>query len=238
MLELFKIGIFGILEKNFKFGELAFWLWLLLFVALCIAAGYFLGSLNAAVVISTKKYGKDIRTLGSGNAGMTNMFRVFGKTGGILTFLGDFGKTAVAILLGYIFLGYDGSYIAGLFAVIGHCFPIYYKFKGGKGFLSLVIMMLLCDPPVFLIMMTVFCIILVGTRMVSLASCMSVALLPIFINSWYAIFNGGDGSIAGIRIPISFLIAAIIVFMHRDNIKRIHNKEERKIRLPWDKKDK
>ena len=239
MLEtIIERGIFGVIcEKNTLTAEnLSYWLLMIAAVLLCVAAGYFIGSLNAAIIVSRSKYNSDIRTHGSGNAGMTNMFRTFGKTGGFLTLAGDLAKTALPVLLGYLFYGYKGSYIAGLFVVIGHCFPIYYKFKGGKGVLAAAVMMLLCDPLVFLLLIVVFAIILIGTRFVSMSSVVSAMMMPLFIRAVYA-WAYGDGASAGIRIPIAMAITLIIVFMHRANLKRIYNREEPRIKMPWDKKN-
>ena len=232
-------GLFGVICESLSLTaeNIGYWLFMLLSVILCVAAGYLLGSVNAAIIISTKKYKSDIRTHGSGNAGMTNMFRTFGKTGGLLTLFGDLGKTLLPILLGYLFFSYPGSYIAGLFVVLGHCFPIYYKFKGGKGVLAMFVMMLACDPPVFLMMILVFAIVVIGTRFVSLSSVMAAFFMPIFINSWYAIMYG-DGAVSGIRMPIAFLITLTVVVMHIPNLKRILNREEPKIKMPWEKKKK
>ena len=230
LTKIIQRGLFGILCESFSITaeDLGYWLMLLLAVALSVASGYFLGSINSAIIISTKKFGSDIRTHGSGNAGMTNMFRTFGKKGGLLTLFGDVAKTIVPILLGYLFLGYDGSYLAGLFVVLGHCFPIYYKFKGGKGVLAMFAMMFMCDIPVFGMMILVFAIILIGTRLVSMASVMTAFLLPIFIDIWYTLVYS-DGAFAGIRIPVAFLVTLTVVLMHIPNLKRIMNR-------PWDKK--
>ncbi|MBQ4141337.1 MAG: glycerol-3-phosphate 1-O-acyltransferase PlsY [Clostridia bacterium] len=232
-------GLFGTLCEAFSLNAESAGYWLLMFASalLCVASGYLLGSVNAAIIISTKKYKSDIRTHGSGNAGMTNMFRTFGKTGGFLTLFGDLAKTLLPVLLGYLFFSYPGSYIAGLFVVLGHCFPLYYKFKGGKGVLAMFVMMLACDPPVFLMMILVFAIVVIGTRFVSMASVMTAFFLPIFINSWYAIMYG-DGAVSGIRMPVAFLITLTVVVMHIPNLKRILNREEPKIKLPWEKKKK
>lgn len=232
-------GLFGVICESLSLTaeNIGYWLFMLLSVILCVAAGYLLGSVNAAIIISTKKYKSDIRTHGSGNAGMTNMFRTFGKTGGFLTLFGDLAKTLLPILLGYLFFSYPGSYIAGLFVVLGHCFPIYYKFKGGKGVLAMFVMMLACDPPVFLMMILVFAIVVIGTRFVSMSSVMAAFFMPIFINSWYAIMYG-DGAVSGIRMPIAFLITLTVVVMHIPNLKRILNREEPKIKMPWEKKKK
>lgn len=239
LVKIIENGLFGIITGKLSLTaeSVGYWLLMLLAVVLSIAAGYFLGSINAAIIISTKKYNKDIRTLGSGNAGMTNMFRNFGKTGGLLTLFGDIAKTIVPICLGYLFFGYAGAYISGLFVVMGHCFPVYYRFKGGKGVLAMFAMMLVCDPPVFILMIIVFAIIAIGTRFVSMASVMTAIFTPLFIDLWYTIMYG-DGATAGFRMPIAFLITVVIVARHAANLKRIMSREEPRIKMPWEKKKK
>lgn len=239
LVKIIENGLFGIVTEKLSLTAESIWFWLLMTLAaiLSMAAGYFLGSVNAAIIISTKKYKTDIRTCGSGNAGMTNMFRTFGKVGGLLTLFGDVAKTVLPILLGYLFFGYAGAYISGLFVVMGHCFPVYYRFKGGKGVLAMFAMMLVCDPPVFLLMLIVFAIIAIGTRFISMASVMTAIFTPLFIDLWYTIMYG-DGATAGFRMPIAFLITVVIVCRHIPNIKRIMNREEPRVRMPWDKKEK
>ena len=234
LIKIIENGLFGIITEKLSLTaeSLLFWLLMLLAVIFSMAAGYFLGSLNAAIIISTKKYKNDIRNHGSGNAGMTNMFRTFGKTGGFLTLFGDIAKTILPICFGYLFFGYAGAYISGLFVVRGHCFPIYYRFKGGKGVLAMFAMMLVCDPPVFLLMALVFAIIAIGTRFVSLASVMTAIFTPLFIDLWYTIMYG-DGATAGFRMPIAFLITVVIVARHASNLKRIMAREEPRLIMPW-----
>ena len=232
-------ALYGIICESLSLtaNTVGYWLLMLASVLLCVAAGYLMGSVNAAIIISTKKYKSDIRTHGSGNAGMTNMFRTFGKTGGFLTLFGDLAKTVLPIIFGYAIFSYPGSYLAGLFVVLGHCFPLYYKFKGGKGVLAMFVMMLVCEPPVFLLMILMFDIVVIGTRFVSMASVMTAFFLPITINSWYALMSG-NGAVAGIRIPVAFLITLTVCVMHIPNLKRIMNREEPRIKMPWDKKQK
>ncbi len=170
--------------------------WYFVIFAVCILAcmiiSYFLGGLNFAIILSKKTYGVDIRDFGSGNAGMTNMRRTFGKKAGLITFAGDTGKTFVACLLGYILVGRLGAYIAGFFCMIGHMFPIKYKFKGGKGVACAAVLVLMTDlgspvyyvPVVFLILLACFAVIVLGTKYLSLGSMMSVALFPLFRSSF------------------------------------------------------
>lgn len=198
----------------------------------CVVGAYLLGSLNFGVMISKLKYGVDIRTKGSGNAGATNMMRTYGKKAAALTFLGDMLKTALAVCLGYFLLGYWGAYLTGLFGVIGHAYPLFFNFKGGKGVVAISTMCLLTEPIVFLIMLLIFIIILYGYKMVSLASIMICLTYPMVL------------SLAGRTIPygphilLAALTSALVIFLHRSNIKRIYNHTESKVNLGKKKEQK
>lgn len=203
----------------------------LICVIACAIVAYFLGSINFGVIISKDRYGKDIRESGSGNAGATNMLRTYGKKAAILTFLGDAVKTALAVILGRFSIGYTGAFIAGLFCIIGHAYPIFFRFKGGKGVVCISTMCLLTNPGVFLIMLCIFLIILFGFKMVSLASVMIMLIYP------FVLFNvRGPGP----HILIGAISAWLIVYLHRENIKRIYNHKESTISFGKnkDKKDK
>ena len=139
-------------------------------VFLIILAGYFLGSINFAIIISSTQYKQDIRDFGSNNAGMTNMMRTYGKKAAALTLIGDALKAVIACLIGHIILGQLGAYIAGLFCIVGHIFPIYYNFKGGKGVVTAGVTIFMCNPIVFLIIITMFFIIVLISRYISLGS--------------------------------------------------------------------
>ena len=153
---LFSLNRGGILS-SIRFGEdWHFYLTYVGFVLLVIFGSYLLGSINSSIIISKVLYRDDIRKHGSGNAGMTNMLRTYGKGAAGLTLLGDMMKTALAVLLAGILFGFnyvggvsvgDGyCYVAGLFAVLGHIFPVYYGFKGGKGVLVTSTMALILTP--------------------------------------------------------------------------------------------
>ena len=126
-------GLYRLLTERFGVVGVPALLWLIPPILLCAAGGYLLGSLSSAVIVSRALFSDDVRSHGSGNAGMTNMFRTYGKKAGVLTLCGDVLKTVVATLLGYLWLGYIGAYLSGLFCMLGHMFPVFYKFRGGKG---------------------------------------------------------------------------------------------------------
>ena len=123
---------------------------------LCMAAGYLLGSVNTAIILSRIKYGADIRDSGSGNAGMTNVLRTYGAGSAGVTLLGDAAKTLVSYIIGTLLLGIRGAYFACFMCVVGHIFPLYYKFQGGKGIVCAGMMILLLNPLAFLIILAVF----------------------------------------------------------------------------------
>ncbi len=233
-------------------------------VIVCIALPYLMGGLNFAIILSKKKYGVDIRDFGSGNAGMTNMRRTFGKKAGVITLAGDMAKTVVSCLLGYLLLGRLGAYIAGFFCIMGHMFPLQYKFKGGKGVACTAIVVLMTDlgspvyyfPVIFVILLACFVFIVLSTKYLSLGSIMSVALFPLFRNAFeMSAFTAMSAEIAkslesGVELDayrqllysisltdvsfyaiISVMIAVMVIFMHRANMKRMLDREEPKFEI-------
>ena len=192
-----------------------------------LAAGYLLGSLNFSIIISAKAYKQDIRNYGSNNAGMTNMMRTYGSKAAGLTLLGDALKAVVACIIGYAVFGQMGSYLAGSACVVGHIFPVFFGFKGGKGVVTAGVTMLMCNPFVFLIIVTMFLIIVACTRYISLGAVMSMFLYPFVlagIDSWILpALQLGDGEpVTGSPYAIfALLIAALIIYKHKENIKRL-----------------
>ena len=204
-------------------------------VAVIIAAGigYLLGSINSAIVVVRLIKGQDIRTMGSNNAGLTNTLRCCGGLCALLTLIGDLSKGIIAVWLSKFIadlmnagLPGDGStkyigYIAGLFAIIGHIFPLYFGFKGGKGVLVGVASFLVIDPKVFLVLLVVFIIVIMLSNYVSLSSIISASCCPFatFILSYFA-----EGNTIGRSIFYTLLslpMTALVVWMHRSNIERL-----------------
>jgi len=197
-----------------------------------LAAGYLLGSLNTAVIVG-KIYGKDISSLGSKSAGLTNTLRVLGKSAAVLVLAGDILKGIVACLIGLRIGVYASSgeardcislLAAGAGAVIGHNWPVYFGFKGGKGALTAAAVMFMFNWVMALISLGVFVLIVALTRYVSLgtisASIFFVALsfISAFGNSFYfQIFAG--------------LMALMIIFKHRENIRRLLAGAENKLSI-------
>ena len=212
-------------------------------VVATIAIAYLLGSLNSAIITSKVLFGDDIRRHGSGNAGLTNMLRTYGKRAAVFTLLGDLLKTAIAIVIAGVIggFGYVGGiavgftqavplvYIAALFAVLGHIFPIYYKFKGGKGVLCTAVAALILNPIEFAILIAIWILMVCLTKYVSLASVTVAMLYPVVVHGHFSVAFGGQEH--GIVALVTILLAIIIVYCHRENLKRISEGTERKISI-------
>ncbi len=241
---LMKVGLIPELMdlSTSKYGS-KFFVFMVIFCVIGAVIAYFLGSLNFAVIISKVKFKDDIRRYGSGNAGMTNMLRTYGKAAAAFTLIGDLAKAVVSIMLGSLLAGETGAYIAGIFCVIGHSYPIYYHFKGGKGIVVTATTILCLEPVVFLILFTIFVIIVAGTKYLSLGSIIAMFLYPIFLDSMYPVMNpiydmagNNISNLPAIPAIISMLNAAFVIWLHRENIKRLLAGKENKFSLK--KKDK
>ncbi len=221
-------GLLGILAEK---GEIHIAVWIAAII-LCAALGYFAGSINFAVVISRLKFKDDIRKHGSGNAGATNMSRVYGKSAGIATLCGDIFKTVITVLIARLLCGDIIAYAAGMFCAIGHAFPCYYKFKGGKCVAVTAAMALTLDPVAFLFIFIAFAIVVLGTKYVSLASISAALMYPIVLYNILDVrYQQSD-----LRVVFVFITCALVVFLHKDNIKRLLNGTENKFSFKKGKK--
>jgi len=197
------------------------------------AASYLLGSLNFAIILTHIFKKEDIRTYGSGNAGMTNVLRTYGFSLAIPTLIGDFGKGVLAVFIGrWVFEAFgvtalNGEYVGGLFVLIGHIFPLFFKFKGGKGAMTSLGIMALINYKVFLTVIIVAAIIIATTRYVSLASIIGAVVYP--ISTYIITVRLGTAPILDVVFAVMFAIMVII--MHRENIKRLINGTERKFSI-------
>lgn len=202
---------------------------MVLSIVIAAVAAYLLGNLNGAVVISRLVAHEDVRTKGSGNAGLTNFTRNYGAHTSVFVILIDVGKAVAACLIGGLLLkGYghyaDGVALGGLFVILGHDFPALLGFKGGKGILSGVTVALMLDWRIGLFVFGIFLLAYALTKYVSLGSVLSSgAFGPI-----YAIVHWGEGAFP---IVVGFVLSALIVWMHRGNIVRLVKGEERKTNL-------
>ena len=198
---------------------------------------YLLGSISFSVIISKKMAGFDVREKGSGNAGATNMLRSVGKKGAIFTLIGDCLKGVVAILfaiiVGKIAKNTDKALLvqlAGIAVVLGHTFPIFFGFKGGKGVATSLGVILMSNWQIGLICLVFALVLMVLTKMVSLGSCAAAVLFPVltlFINTNYTVLS--EGKSGKVYLIYSILLAVIVLFNHRSNIKRILNGTENKV---------
>lgn len=202
---------------------------MVLSIVIAAVAAYLLGNLNGAVVISRLVAHEDVRTKGSGNAGLTNFTRNYGAHTSVFVILIDVGKAVAACLIGGLLLkGYghyaDGVALGGLFVILGHDFPALLGFKGGKGILSGVTVALMLDWRIGLFVFGIFFLAYALTKYVSLGSVLSSgAFGPI-----YAVVHWGEG---WFPIVVGFVLSALIVWMHRGNIVRLVKGEERKTNL-------
>ena len=189
--------------------------------ALLVVVGYLLGSLSFAVIVVRLKTGKDIRTEGSGNAGATNVLRGYGKGLAALVAAADVGKGAAAVLLVRLVTA-DPRYAAaaGVAAVVGHVFPIFYGFRGGKGVATAVGVFLALAPLAMLVGLAIFFLVVIITRYVSLGSCVTAVLLPPLAG----LFHAPSAVLAAAAI-----VAVLIVLKHRENLERLARGEERKV---------
>lgn len=202
-----------------------------LYVILTALISYLLGSISFAVIVSRALAHKDVRDYGSGNAGLTNVVRNFGKLPGLLTLVGDFSKGVVAVMLGRVIFdrlaGLEPQYgacVAGLFVIIGHIFPVFFGFRGGKGVLTTAGIALVIDPRVFLIAVSIFIIVFLITRIVSISSITAAFSYPI---ATYVV-NALSGRPDVVDTVLTACIGVILIYMHRANIKRLINGTEPK----------
>lgn len=182
--------------------------------------GYLLGSVGFAYIVARAMKGIDITQYGSGNPGTSNVLRVVGKTGAALTLLGDALKGYLAVLLGGLVAGGVGMLLAAACVMVGHMFPLFYHFKGGKTVATAAGVMLALDWRIALTAIGVFVLLLVITKYISLSSI--VASVTVAVSS---LFYTKDISL----YIICFLVAIFIIFKHRSNIKRLLAGTENKI---------
>lgn len=198
---------------------------------------YLIGSINFSVILSKKMAGFDVRQKGSGNAGTTNMLRSVGKKAAAITLICDILKGVVsigiAILVGYLFNAQNKSIlvqIAAIAVVIGHTFPIFFGFKGGKGVATSLGVLIMTNWQIGLICLAIAIIIMAITKMVSLGSCMAAIAFPLLTYFAANIFENAYIVKEGNSYFVySIILAVIVLFNHRSNIKRIITGKENKL---------
>lgn len=214
-------------------------------VVITALIAYLIGSVNSSIIMSKAFFGTDIRASGSGNAGATNMLRTHGTKMAVATLICDVLKGVIAVFIGIIierlsvsingkiaaiFLG-NLKYIAGFFAVLGHNFPIFFQFKGGKGVSTCLGAMLVINPIVALIALIIAVILMATTKFVSLGSIVGAGIFPILLIT----FGFGKGELEPVGIFFAVLMAGLIIFRHRSNIKRLLNGTENKLSFSKEK---
>lgn len=231
------------------FGQFFSLYWWRLIIA--VVAAYLIGSVNTSIIVTKFVMHEDIRTMGSGNAGFTNVLRCAGKAPAIITFIGDFLKGIIAVGIAYLLMidvSGDGAavfrnyiaYITGLFVVIGHMFPLYYKFKGGKGVVTTAAVMLMTDWRVLVLALIIFLIVFLSTKIISKCALLNAAMYPVVTLILKLLdYNGILSAISPLNNPpVSFIVlstvvtlitAVLVIVKHKDNIKRILNGTEKKI---------
>lgn len=225
---------------------------LILPIILVAVLGYLLGSVSFSIIF-TKIFKKDdIRKFGSGNAGATNVLRAVGKKAAALTFIFDFVKCAIAVIVGTLVLSAVcvdkgvsldlakiGTYIAGFSCVIGHMFPLYFGFRGGKGVVTTTAMMAMIDWRVFLCVLAIFALVFAWKKTVSLGSIIAAGVYPIFtfLITYLLDYQNSPVSSHG-EVTMNYLIAvtvisaltgAVVIIKHHSNIKRLIEGTEKPI---------
>lgn len=185
------------------------------------AVAYLLGSISTGLLVAKLNHGPNLREVGSKNTGASNVLRTMGLRNGLITFVGDCGKAALACGIGYWALGQYGAMLAGLMVILGHNWPVFFQFKGGKGVASSCGVMLVCFPIPALISYVVAIGIIAATRFISLGSMCMLTVFAILVSVF---FSGGDLLV----ILWAVLLAALCILRHRTNIGRlIHGTESR-----------
>ena len=206
-----------------------------LIAAVSAVQAYLLGSIDTGILVSKFLYHDDVRKYGSGAAGMTNMLRTFGKKAASLTAFGDVLKGVLAVCIGrWLFhqlpagtgvSPYLGVYLAAIFAVLGHLYPLYFGFKGGKGVLVAGGAILAIQPVLLPFLAAIFLLCLIPTGMVSLGSVTMAALYPL-LTILYGVFKGyAAGDLLVCAIGAGFM-SGMVIYMHRANIQRIREGKE------------
>ena len=228
-----------------------------LFAILAAIVAYLLGSINFAIIFSKIFVNKDVRDFGSHNAGMTNTMRVAGVLPGALTFIFDVLKGIAAAYVGFIvfkycytlnpnqmFLPIYGGYLSAVACMLGHCFPIFFGFKGGKAVATCLGVMLVCNFPAAIIAIVVFLLLLLSSRIVSLSSIIAVASMLVTVPNYQMsgvlpfVLNANGPIGANFVILIFNLIMVILVTVkHKENISRMLKGTERKVSFKKENKN-
>lgn len=189
--------------------------------AIIVVVAYLLGNISTGVIVSNLVAHKDIRKSGSGNAGATNMLRTYGWLPSVLTLVGDCLKAVVATVFGKLVGGEYGMLMAGVAAIAGHNWPVFYGFKGGKGVAASLGLILVTSPLIALFLLAEQIVVVALTRYMSVASILSAVLYPVL--TW--VFHPHDPA----RIIAAIVVGALALFSHRANIVRLIQHNENRL---------
>lgn len=216
--------------------------WYLIIISVVVA--YLLGSINTAVMVTkvVTKGKQDIREMGSGNAGFTNVLRSVGKVPAIVTIVCDLLKAVIAVFLGGLLFSFMtmgeaspesvirvGKYLSGFACILGHSYPIYFHFKGGKGIVTAAGMILVLDWRLFLLILGTFLIVFICSKIISLSSLVSAAMFGVYTFIFACFVDKGSALYTAVCTVAAFGIGIFIIIKHKDNIKRLMKGEEKKI---------
>ena len=216
-------------------------------IIIAVLGAYLMSSVNTSIIVTKIVLHKDIRTLGSGNAGFTNVLRCVGKVPAIITFVGDFLKGVISVAIAYFIMWgepelqrYYLMCTAGLFAVVGHTMPIYYKFKGGKGVVTTAAVMIMTDWRVLIVALLIFAVVFTATKIISVCALCNATAYPIAAFVLRLLdYNGVMGAVTPFPNPtmpfvwyssaMALITGVLVIVRHKDNIKRLLKGEEKKI---------
>ena len=204
---------------------------------LCIIVPYLLGSVNTALLVSKFIFHDDVREHGSGNAGTTNVLRTYGKKAAIITFAGDALKGVIAVLFACLLFGHPkteysyihlltAAYMAAFFCIFGHIFPIFSRFRGGKGFATLAGVLLVLDPFIFVLLFLFYVPMVLLSHYISLSSVVAALFYPMILSVIDRVVTG-----MGVHVLFSVMMGVLITWAHRSNLRRIFDGNERKFYL-------
>lgn len=197
------------------------------------AASYLLGSLCFAIIFTKLFTGKDIRKLGSGNAGTTNVLRSAGAVPGALTGIFDFLKGTLAVYIGYWlfeaagFNRYSGGCLAALFVLIGHLRPVFFKYRGGKGVMTMAGIIIILNWRLFLVLAVIYSGVFGAVRITSVAALATAVVLPA-ANAVICVISGQPWAISSVFFAVA---SSLIFYTHRDNIRRLRAGQEGKLKV-------
>ena len=192
---------------------------------LCAVLAYLLGSISTGVLISNALFHDDVRQHGSGGTGATNMLRTFKLKAALATFAGDAAKAAAAVLLGRAIAGFDGGCVAAVFVIVGHMWPLFFGFRGGKGIACTVGAAAVLYPVLLLPLVVLWGIPVLLTRYISLGSIIGGVALTPAVAAWCH----GQGLAPAIPVGCAAAMTLLILWAHRENMVRLARGEENKV---------